>query len=348
MASTPTVKAAYWPSWASDIPLSTIETSLFTHIYYAFLMPSNNSYQLEIPDPRSLSNFTNTLHHKNPPAKALFAVGGASSDPSIYARMASDAITRQTFVKSCIDVARNFGFDGMDLDWEFPQNPQEMENLGLLFSELRHAIMEEARDTNRGPWLLTAAVYFNVEFTWGVHRRFPVGSITQNLDWINVMCYDYHGSWDTSRTGAHAALNDPNGNLSTSFAINSWIIAGVPSNKVVMGLALYGKTWKLRDPNLHRIGSPAVAVGPGEDGVLTFSQVLEFNSRNGANVVHDHNTVSVYSFAGSTWIGYDDDESIATKIRYAKGLGLRGYFFWALGSDSNWRICRRASTEWIR
>ncbi|GKV03355.1 hypothetical protein SLEP1_g15671 [Rubroshorea leprosula] len=347
-ASASTVKAAYWPSWSSSPP-SAIDTSLFTHIYYAFLMPNNVTYKFEISNSEALilSNFTTSLHHKKPPVKALFSIGGGGSDSSVFARMASSPVSRKAFINSALEVARNLGFDGMDLDWEFPENPKQMLDLSILFNEWREAIKAEAKTTHCAPLLLTAAVYFSVDFFLSdVNRSYPVQSINRNLDWINAMCFDYHGSWDTSKTGAHAALYDPNSNISTSYGLTSWVKAGVYRQKVVMGLPLYGRTWKLKDPNQHKIGSDAVGLGPGDDGVLTFAQVENFNRRTNATVAYDTVYVAAYSFVGTSWIGYDDVRSTTIKVKYALGHGLRGYFFWAVSYDSEWKVSSAASRAW--
>ncbi|KAJ4709641.1 putative Chitinase [Melia azedarach] len=352
-ASLPAVKAAYWPSWAENFPPSAIDTKLFTHIYYAFLNPNNVTYKFDISNSTAvlLSDFTTSLHHKNPPVKTLFSIGGGGSDSSAFARMASHAQSRKAFIKSSIEVAREFGFDGLDLDWEFPKTPKEMQDLGHLFDEWRLAINAEAKATYRPPLLVTAAVYFSVDFFLDeVYRKYPVDSIHRNLDWINAMCFDYHGSWDNTTTGAHAALYDDKSNVSTSYGLKSWLLAGVPKTKLVMGLPLYGRSWKLKDPNIHGIGAPAVDVGPGvegDKGVLPFSQVEEFNRVNGATVVYDVDSVSTYSYAGSAWIGYDDPTSTTVKIGFAQALGLRGYFFWAISFDSDWKISTQASRAWI-
>uniref|UniRef100_A0A6N2M1F7 GH18 domain-containing protein n=1 Tax=Salix viminalis TaxID=40686 RepID=A0A6N2M1F7_SALVM len=254
-----------------------------------------------------LRNFTGTLHRKNPPVKTLVSFGGGSSDPKLFARMASSKGSRNIFIDSAIEVARTYGFDGMDLDWEFPKNPEEMAGLGQLFKEWRVAIKNEAKSTHRSPLFLTAAVYFSVDFQWnGIYRKYPVESIAKSLDWVNAMCFDYRGSWDTSATGAHAALYDPNSNISTSYGLTSWVRAGVPGNMVVNG-----------------IGAPATAVGPGDDGVLIFSEVEKFNRENGAAVVYDAKTVSTYSHAGKSWIGYDDSQSTTVKLEFAQAHGLR-------------------------
>ncbi|XP_030544539.2 class V chitinase CHIT5b-like [Rhodamnia argentea] len=345
------IKGAYYPSWfSSGFPPSSIETSLFTHILYAFLSPSNTTYKFEVSDSTAplLSNFIAALRQKSPPVKTLISIGGGGAGPALYATIASSASTRKLFIDSSIEVARKYGFDGLDLDWEMPENPKQMADLGLLFQEWRNAITRESKATARPPLLLTAAVYFAVDFFLsGTYRKYPVASMNQNLDWINAMCYDYHGSWDTSATGAHAAFFDPNSNISSSYGLRSWIQAGLPRKKVVMGLPLYGRTWELKDPSVHGIGAPAVGLGPGKDGVLTYSQVETFNKKNNATVQYDATTVSTYSFKGTSWVGYDDVVSTATKVGLAQALGLRGYFFWALSYDKDWRISTQASRAWI-
>lgn len=234
-------------------------------------------------------------------------------------------------------------FDGVDLDWEFPQNQREMEDLGYLLEEWRAAVQEEAAEMGRAPLLLTAAVYYSADtFLSGEARAYPAASLARNLDWINVMSYDYHGAWNKSITGAQAALFDPSSNVSTSYGLGSWIRAGVPRGKLIMGLPLYGRTWQLKDPTVHGVGVAAVDVGPGWNGtgVLTYAEVLEFNKANKAKVVYDVATVSVYSVAGDYWIGYDDKRTVAAKIGYARSLHLRGYFFWAINGDYKWSISK--------
>jgi chitinase len=348
MATSPVVKAGYYPSWALDnLSPSAINTSLFTHILYAFLVPNNVTFEFDISNSEAaiLSNLTTTLHHKNPGIKVLYSIGGGGVNPSPFAAMASSVSSRRTFIHATIEVARKYGFDGVDLDWEFPESTKEMDDFAHLLKEWRQAIQKEARSTNKPPLLLTAAVYYSADFlTYGSRRSYPAASIKENLDWINVMCYDYHGSWDTSATGAHAALFDPRTNLSSIYGLKSWIKAGVPGNKVVMGLPLYGKTWKLKDPNLHGVGAPAIGVGPEGDsgkGVLLFSEVEAFNKRTKATIAYDVDTASVYSFVGTTWVGYDDALSTTVKIGFAQALGLRGYFFWAISYDNEWKVTKQ-------
>jgi chitinase len=344
------IKGAYWPSWATNFTPEDIDTSLFTHIYYAFLGVNNVTYKFDIDNPTAVAlvNFTSTLRSMKPSPKTLFSVGGGNANRALFSRLASSSSSRKSFIGSTIEVARKFGFDGIDLDWEFPETQIDMDNLGILLHEWQSAVKAEAKTTGWPRLLLSAATYFSVDFFLDpVYRKYPVSSIKQNLDWVNAMCYDYHGGWDPSATGAQAALFDPNSNVSTSYGLRSWIQAGLPKSKLIMGLPLYGRTWILRDPKVHGVGAPAIAVGPGVDGTLTYLQVQKFNAVNNATVVYDVASVSTYSVAGSTWIGYDDVRSTSVKIGYAQSLGIRGYFFWAVNGDHEWTISKSASKLWI-
>lgn len=348
------VKGAYWPSWRnSEYPPSAIDSNLYTHMYYSFLAPNPNTYKFDIDSSTAslLLSFTSALHSKKPPIKALYSIGGGGADPAFYARMASNPSSRKTFVLSSIEVARKYGFDGIDLDWEFPRDDQEMKYLGYLLDDWRAEVQREAKSTRHGsPILLTAAVYFASSFILAnPTRSYPVDSINKNLDWINVMNYDYAGSWDTSATGAHAALFSPNSNVSTSYGLRSWLTAGVLKSKLVMGMPLYGKTWTLRDASVNGVGAPAVDVGPGRDGdrgILLYFEVQDYIKKNNATVVFDTKTVSAYAVDGTIWIGYDDRRTVSVKVRYAQALDIRGYFFWAAGYDLNSEISITASRSW--
>ncbi|KAL6223765.1 hypothetical protein ACLB2K_002623 [Fragaria x ananassa] len=346
----PAVKSGYYPPTV-DFPPSAINTSFFTHVYYAFLVPSNVTFKFELSNETALllSNFTTVLRHKTPPVKTLLSIGGGGGDKAlsdIFASMVSNPSSRSNFIDSAIEVARKFGFDGLDLDWEYPESPKEMKALGHLLKQWRREIKKEAHATNRSPLLLTAAVYFSAEFFLDpVIRSYPIKYMEKYLDWANVMCFDYHGAW-SNITGPNAPLFDPNSNVNSVYGLRSWINGGMSPSKLVMGLPLYGRTWELKDPKQNGIGSIAIGPGPG-GGALGFNELEILNKESSATVVYDADTVSVYSFNGSSWIAFDDVCTTTSKIGFVQALGLRGYFFWAIVHDSNWKISAQASKSWI-
>ncbi|XP_061363894.1 class V chitinase CHIT5-like [Gastrolobium bilobum] len=342
------VRAAYWPS-GNDLSPSSIETKYFTHIYYAFVEPEPESFNLKVTDSdkKSIPEFINGLRNRYPPVKTLLSIGGGSSNSTAFSIMASNKRNREIFINSTIHVAREYGFNGLDLDWEFPADEKDMSNLALLYEEWHKALVVESRIHKKPRLLLTSAVYYaaTIVLIGDGPRSYPAQAIREYLDWASPMCFDFHGAW-ANFTGFNAALYDPKSNISTHYGIGSWIKSGVPPEKLVMGLPLYGRTWELQDPNVHGVGARAVGAAPDTDGTLDYYKILKFNKEKGATVVYDGSAVSFYSYAGTTWIGYDDGPSITKKVQFARSLCLKGYFFWAVGKDKDWTISRQASNAW--
>lgn len=327
------VRGGYYPSWISnELPPSAVATTYFTHLFYAFVNPNPTTSALDVKpeDEQTLSALSSL------PTKKLISIAG---NRDVIAGIAADPSRSGTFIQSAIATARKYGLDGLDLDYEYPKTQKEMSDLAQLVRLWRSEITKEASSTNKPPLLLTAAVYY-ASTTNG--NQYPISDIADNLDWINVMAYDLHGTWESS-TGLHAALNDPTSDLSTSYGINSWIKAGMPAKKIVLGLPLYGYRWTLKDAANHGVGEPATGI---KDDTLRYYQVVDLNKKNGATEVYDEQRVGTYSFAGTTWIGYDSPTSTAAKVEFAKQQGLGGYFIWYIGQDDNWAITQRAFESW--
>ncbi|KAJ7545572.1 hypothetical protein O6H91_08G001800 [Diphasiastrum complanatum] len=339
------VKAGYWPAYSADsCPASSIDSSLFTHLSYAFAVLDNSTHQVQPPaydDGNLIRGFSSAVKNKNHNVKTLISIGGASSDWRTFSAMASSPSSRHSFIESSIALARKHNFDGLDLDWEYPKSSKDMKNLATLLSEWRQRVNNESARSDRPPLLLTAAVYYASALNVGNGPTYPVKSIASNLNWVNIMAFDYHGSWEPHKTGQHTALYDPNGNVSTSFGVGSWLNGGLPSKKAVLGLAMYGRSWILK--NAHHAGVGAAAVGVGvHDGTPLYHQIVDLIKSKNARVLFDETSASAYTHSDTMWIGFDDPRSISTKVAFLKSKGLLGYFFWNASLDYNWSLATAA------
>lgn len=204
------------------------------------------------PDEGMYKRFHAHLRAQNPRITTSISLGGWNFGSTIFSPMVRSESSRATFIKSAIAFARDHTFDGIDMDWEYP-SAQDKENYGLLISEMRTAIQAEAASTGKPPLLLSMAVPAGVD---KINAGFDVPVLSEAVDWLGVMSYDLHGSWE-SVTGAHTALfnADPNDPLTGAYALKYWEKQGAPVNKLVMGLATYGRGWTLASEKIHTVGS---------------------------------------------------------------------------------------------
>ncbi|OMO61770.1 hypothetical protein CCACVL1_23255, partial [Corchorus capsularis] len=271
------VRAGYWAA-GSEFPVSNINSTLFTHLFCAFADLNSQTYQVTVSSANQaqFSTFTKTVQQKNPCVRTLLSIGGGISDPSAFASMASQASSRKSFIDSSIRIARSYGFHGLDLDWEYPSDPTQMTNLGLLLNEWRAAVINESTAVKNG------------------------------LDWINVMAYDFYGPGWSNVTGPPAALYNPGTQVSGDYGIATWIQSGIPANKIVLGFPFYGYAWRLVNANNNGFFAPTSGAAITPDGSLGYGQILSFISSNNATKVYNSTVVSNYCYSGTTWIGYDD------------------------------------------
>ncbi|XP_022901759.2 acidic mammalian chitinase-like [Onthophagus taurus] len=337
----------YYESWAGyrngdgKFEIKNIDPNLCTHLIYAFAGLNDDS-TIKILDnwaALDLGGFKNfnDLRNKNSKLKTLIAVGGASEGSAKYSAMVSSASKRKTFIQSAVKFIQEYNFDGLDLDWEYPaQNggkPADKEKFVSLLKEMR-------KEFDKNGYLLSAAVAAWAE---SVDTSYNVPALSQYLDFINVMTYDLHGSWQ-SVTGQNAPLypsssdvTDFEKSLTVDASISGWIQRGASPSKLNMGVGAYGRSFTLRSSGNTKVGAPTKGAGKpgkytGEGGYLGYNEICE-NVKAGWTEVWDDQQKVPYAFKGNQWVGYDNPKSIAIKVDYAKSRGLGGIMVWALDTD---------------
>ncbi|KAI1099500.1 glycoside hydrolase family 18 protein [Jackrogersella minutella] len=269
------------------------------------------------------------LKQANRHLKVLLSIGGWTYS-SNFAGAASTDATRKTFASTAIALVKDWGFDGIDVDWEYPADDTEASNMVALLKEIRSELdAYSAQYANNYHFLLTAAVPAGPTNFNKLH----LSDMAAVLDTFNLMAYDYAGSWDT--TSGHQANLYPNSNAptttpySTDAAITAYLAGGVPSASISLGLPLYGRAFEATEG----IGQAYTGVGSGswENGVWDY-KVLP---KAGATETYDDVAGATYSYDGSAkeLISYDNVDMVNKKIKYAQDKGLGGSMFWEASGD---------------
>ncbi|CAN1256450.1 Class V chitinase [Linum perenne] len=271
------VKGGYW--FPGSLPISDIDSTLYTHLFVAFANLDPVSYTVNISSEAQVkfSNFTELVRQKNLFVKTLLSIGGAGANGTAFALMAGNSTTRQVFINSSVSLARSYGFDGLDLDWEFPSSWEEMASFALLVMDWRRLVEVEALMSRKPTLILTAAVYYSSVYYTSSSAIYPIQAISNNLDWINVMSYDlYVPNWSPNSTGPPAALYGSDQVISVDSGIRSWLQQGLPATKIVLGLPFYGYAWQLLNSNQTGMYIPANGTDLPEGGAMTYGQINRF------------------------------------------------------------------------
>ncbi|EOA18931.1 hypothetical protein CARUB_v10007562mg, partial [Capsella rubella] len=324
------VKASYWfPDGETKDPATsaqTIPSNLFTHLFCAFADLDATTHEVFVSQAHELifSTFTETVKNRNKYVQTLLSIGGRSANNSAFASMASKQESRKSFIDSWIAIARSNGFHGLDLAWEYPNNDAEMNAFGDLIKDLRTAVDADSIRTNKTALLLTAVVYYS-----SVYKIFtyPVKKMKENLDWVNIIAYDFYDPVSYSQftaptAGLHVSPNNIGPTPSGDSGLKQWIKDGLPVSKAVLGFTYVGWAWTLQNNNDTGYNASAAGVAKykdvSEDGSITYAQIIKFIGDEDATYVYDSNVVGNYCSAEMTWIGYDDTHSVVKKVGYAK------------------------------
>lgn len=301
------IVVAYVTGWGSDvIP----DVNYMTHINYAFGHVNESFDGIRVQNEERLRLIAG-LKSQKPELKVLLSIGGWGSGR--FSEMAATAENRAAFAKDCLRVIEEYGLDGVDLDWEYPTSraagisasPQDTENFTLLMQEIRSVIGPER--------LLTYASVWSA-------RYIDHAAVLPYIDFVNIMAYDMGGAGRCITSGLYKSPLTGRG--TTESALQAHLNAGIPKDKITIGLPFYGRG--KRDQyadyvNFRDIDSTRFEVRWDEEAMVPY----------------------LANEAGEFIFNYENARSMRLKCNFILESGVLGAMYWDYGADNDENTLRR-------
>ena len=325
------------PNDIEKIPLSVVSHVIFSvlHLKGNKIAPDNAN------DSLALQRIVD-LKKKKPSLRVSVAFGGWGGCASCSELFSSDS-GRTEFALSVLSLSRSFGFDGLDIDWEYPAisgyeghsyKAEDKANFTKLVMTLRQTLGEG----------------FIISFAAGAHERYLENSVEwkemmQVADYVNLMTYDFVGG--SAITGHHTNLYSTSKQVrSADYAVNYLLKQGVPREKINMGAAFYGKLFENvenKDRGLYQPGNFSAFVA-------YHRWVSEMTPDNGYVRYWDAEARAPYMYNAEKkmFMTYDDEESIQRKAEYVLSQRLGGIMIWQIRFDVPKKSLTRIITKTFR
>lgn len=316
---------AYFSGSAANV--DKYDANQFTHIIHCFSHLKGN--QLDIGNANSVATLKKlvNLKKKNPDLKVLLSLGGWGGCYTC-SDVFSTGENRKAFALSVKKELEKYGADGIDLDWEYPAvegppghpyKPEDREN----FTDLIRLLRE------------TLGTKYIVSFAAGGFEKFFEDAVEWEkvapmLDFINLMSYDLVNGYSTV-TGHHTPLYSTSENpFSVDYGLKQMMSRGVPAEKIIVGLAFYGRVWEnVPDQNNGLYQSGKFKNSP------SIIQIDKLKTNPDYSFFWDDTAMAPYAYSAKQGLYYtwDDKRSVGLKTRYALDNNLGGVMFWQLGLD---------------
>lgn len=348
----------YYYGWASRRPspmnyqVEDVPLDMCTFVVLAFAGIDDKTFELKsmIPeyqeDSQRYLNFTN-LKTQHLYLKTMLAVGGWHLGGEVFSKMVSTPESRAAFVWSALRWMLDYKFDGLEIIWKYPGyekrggRPQDKENFALLLKELKEAFAAH-------PLYLTAAVPLEENY---LDDGYDIPKMQRHVDWFNVLAYDLRGPWNRF-TDMHSILYKRAGDspyfqdLTIAEGMKRLVRMGAPKQKLMLGMAYYGRTYVLRDPKKNGVkariipnGKPEVGPYVGSDELKGYYEICQDVKSNGWTRMFDNEAKCPYAYKGDQWVGYEDEESVANKMDFILREKYRGVMVFNNDLDDFRGVC---------
>ncbi|KAK4171728.1 hypothetical protein QBC36DRAFT_365448, partial [Triangularia setosa] len=332
----------YYQSWnvrnrlCNKVSPRQLNTTGYTHLFYSFASIDPVAFTIapaHPDDPAMMREFTGLA---KPGLKTWIAIGGFDfSDKGTpthhtWSEMCATPSRRAAFIASVKDYMDEYGFTGVDIDWEYPGDPDrggnklaDTRNLVALVREMRAAY-----GSNYGISLTLAPDYWYL-------RWFDAKAMEPYVDFFGFMAYDLHGPWDAdvkalgSKVRGQADIREISENTKPLW------FDGLNPAKLNFGLALYGRGYTLADPSCSQLlcpfsGGSNPAPCTNFEGVMSLHEIQQLIDRKGLTPQYLPDSMMKQITWDDQWIGYDDDETFAAKKAWADSKCFGGTMVWSI------------------
>ncbi|KAL8664295.1 MAG: hypothetical protein Q9168_007930 [Polycauliona sp. 1 TL-2023] len=328
---------------------SAIDIEGLTHLYFAFAKIDPTTYSIVSDNPADVDLYTPFTRLQSSSLQTWIAVGGFDfSDPgptrTTWSEIAGDSTKRAAFINSCMAFMAKYGFQGIDIDWEYPGSDErggtraDIPNFVTLVKDMRAAF-----GTTYGLSLTLAPDYWYLRF-------FDAKAMEPYVDHFGFMAYDLHGSWDAdvktlgsivrAQTDVREIYND---------TLPLWF-DGLDPKKINFGLAYYGRGYTLSNPSCNQLECPFAGPSlPGPcthySGVLSLAEIKQYILEKKLTPQLIEGAMIKQITWDDQWIGYDDEDTTAMKSKWASGYCFGGTMIWSVDfkSGSGSAVLRPAS-----
>lgn len=328
------------------IDIRTIDVKKYTHLHFAFATLTAETYQVNMGPTLAQFYWFKRLSG----VKKILSFGGwtFSTDPATYGifRDGVQSGNREKMAQNIANFIRSEGLDGVDIDWEYPAAPDlpdipigdpiEGENYLEFLTILKHLLPDKS-------------VSFAAPAGYWYLKGFPINKIAKVVDYVVYMTYDLHGQWDYNSKWSSSGCPAGNClrshvNLTETYNSLSMVTkAGVPTNKIVVGVASYGRSFEMTTPGctgeMCTFTGPVSGATPGRctrtSGYLSNSEIREIikNNSNIRRYIDTSSKSNILVYDSVQWVAYMDDDIKDIRKQLYKGLNFAGVSDWAISLD---------------
>ncbi|KAF7864528.1 hypothetical protein EAF04_006660 [Stromatinia cepivora] len=317
-------KVAYWQIGSATrscnaLPISLINTQGITHLIFAFMSIAANTFHVVPFDTTAVPLMYPFTALASTTLATYMAIGGGGSSvlPPIWSQMVENQGNRAAFIGSVEQWLSTFGFQGVDLDWEFPTSLNDRDGFVALVREMRESFNANYPTKNWGISVVLPPDIYSLQF-------FDPINLEPYTNFFNFMSYDLHGPWEASDPSLGAFVRPQTSLPDITTALSPLWFAGVDPTKLNLGLAAYGRGYTLSNPACNELDcaytGPSIP-GPcsTQPGILSMREIEVLIQREalgvswvGASAAGLDGGMAVKQIVyggGRQWMGYDDLET---------------------------------------